>query len=89
MGHDEKLKLIDGPVGVHIIRHQQLVSTFRALKLFFHGNGDLFIDVDGTDLAALAFDDDGILPQRLFRDGRVNAEALVDAETGITGQIQG
>ena len=58
--HDEKLKTVDGPIRRHIIRHQQFVSTHRVRKLFFHGNGDLFVDRDSTDLATLALDGNGV-----------------------------
>ena len=54
--HDEKLKAVDGPICGHIIRYQQLVSAFRVRKLFFHGNCNLFVDRNSTDLAALALD---------------------------------
>ena len=87
--HDKKLKTVDSPIRGHIIRYQQFVSTHRVRKLFFHGNGDLLVDRDSADLAALALDRNGIFPQRIFRNGRVDSETLMDAKTGIAGQIQG
>ena len=87
IGVDEKLKLIDGAVGGGFVRHQQLVSAFGAFQLLSHGDGDLLIDGNGADLAAFAPDGDSVLTQCLFCRGRVNAEALVDTQTGEASQI--
>ena len=90
MPHDKELQMIDGPVRMHTFRHQQLLSPRCLLQQFFQHHGDPFVlNRDSTYLAALALDGNSILPQSLFRRGGVNAEALVDAQTGVPGQVQG
>ena len=87
--HNEELQMVDGPIRGHIIRHQQLMPPWRALQLLPHGNGNLLIDGDRAYLAALALDGDGVLPECPFRRGGIDAKTLVDAETGIPGQVHG
>ena len=89
MFHDEELQQVDGPVRVHIVGHQQLMAPGRAIQLFPHGDGDLLVDGHGADLATLALNGDGFFPERPLRCGGVNAEALVDAQTGVAPQIEG
>ena len=64
MRHDEQLQAVDGLVGGHIIRHQQLVAPLGVCQLTPQGNGDLLVDGDGADLAALALDGDGAVSMR-------------------------
>lgn len=54
MSHNEKLKLNDGTVGVHIIRNQQLVPAFRTFQLFFHSNDNLLVDGNSANFTAFA-----------------------------------
>ena len=87
---DELLHTVDGPVGGNAIRHQQLVTVLRFLQqpLQHHGN-TVILDGNDTHLTALAFYSEGVFAQRTLRRGGVHAEALMDAQTGIAGQIQG
>ena len=89
MIQQELLNAVGGVVGGHIVRYQQLVAPLRPGELLPQSDGDGVIDGDCADLAAFAFDGDGILAERVFRDGRVDAEALMDAQTGVSGQIKG
>lgn len=43
----------------------------------FQFDGNTFIDGHGADFAALTFDGDGVFSEGLFRNGRINAEALM------------
>ena len=83
MRHDEQLQAVDGLVGGHIVRYQQLVAPLGVCQLTPQGNGDLLVDGDGADLAALALDGDGVLPKGLLCRGGVDAETLVDAEPSV------
>lgn len=86
--HDEELQMVDSPIRGHVIGHQQLMSPWRALQLLPHGNGNLLIDGDSPHFAALALDGDGVLPKRPLCRGGVDAEALVDTQASIPGQVQ-
>lgn len=70
--HDEELQQVDGPVRVHIVGHQQFLAPERAVRLFPHGDGDLFVDRNGADLTTLALDGDGVFPEGLLLHGGVN-----------------
>ena len=83
--HNEELQMVDGPIRRHLIRHQQLMTPWRALQLLPHGDGDLLVDGNRSYLAALALDGDGVFPKCPLRRGGVDAEALVDTEAGIPG----
>ena len=85
MLHNEELQMVNGSIRRHIIRHQKLMPPRRALQLPAHGDGDLLVDGDSPHLAALALDGDGVLPERPFRRGGVDAETLMDTEAGIPG----
>ena len=87
--HNKELQVVDGPVRGYLIRHQQLMTPWCALQLLPYGNGDLLIDGNSPHFAALALDGDGVLPERPLRRGGVDAEALVDPESRIAGQVQG
>lgn len=87
--HDEKLLVVDGPVRRHIIGHQQLVAPLGAFQLLSHGNSNLLVDRDRPHLSTLALDGDGVLLESPRCCGGVNAEALMDTEASIPGQIQG
>ena len=76
----------NGDVGGHAVRDKQLVAPGCDSQQLFHPNGNAFVDGYSSDLAALAFDGDGIFPEGLFRFGCINAEALVDAQSGVPGQ---
>ena len=83
--HNEELQMVDGPIRRYLIGHQQLMSPWCALQLLPHSNGDLLVDGDRPHLAALTLDGNGVLPERPFRRGGVDAEALVDTQAGIPG----
>ena len=52
----------------------------------FQFDGNTFIDGHGANLAAFTLDGDGVFTEGLFPDGCVDAEALVDAQSGVPGQ---
>ena len=54
-----------------------------------HHRDAVVLNGNDTDFAALAFYGEGVFPQRTLCRGGVHAEALVDTQTGIAGQIQG
>ena len=83
--YKELLQAVDGLVGGHIVRHKQFMAPLGACQLTPQRNGDLLVDGDGADLAALALDGDGVLPKGLLCRGGVDAETLVDAEPSVTG----
>ena len=90
MANDELLHTVDGPVGGYAVRHQQLVTAFRFLQQpLQHHDDTVVLDGDDTHLAALALYGEGVFPQRTFRRSGVHTKALVDAQTGVAGQIQG
>ena len=64
------------------------MAPLRPGELLPQSDGDGVIDGDCADLAAFAFDGDGVLAERVFRNGRVDAEALVDTQTGVSRQIE-
>ena len=76
----------DGDVGGHAVRDKQLVAPGCDSQQLFQLNGNTFVDGHGADLAALALDGDGVFPEGLFRRGCINAEALVDSQSGVPGQ---
>ena len=87
---DKLLHTVDGSVSGGAIRHQQLVTAFGFLQQpLQHHRDAVVLDGNNTHLAALAFHGEGVFTQRTFRRGSVHAEALVDAQTGVAGQIQG
>lgn len=89
IGVNEKLQLVNGPVGGHTVRYQQLVAAWGSFQLLFQMGSDAFIfDGNGAHLAALALDGDGVFFQSLLCRGSINAEALMDAQTGETAQIE-
>ena len=84
------LHTVDGTVSGNAIRHQQLVAALGFVQQpLQHHRDTVVLDGDDTDFTALAFYGEGVFPQRALRRGGVHAEALVDAQTGIAGQIQG
>ena len=90
VAEDKLLHAIDSPVGGDAIRHQQLVAALRFLQQpLQHHRDTVVLDGDDTHLAALALYGEGVLTQCLFRRSGVHAEALVDTQTGVAGQIQG
>lgn len=54
-----------------------------------HHRNAVVLDGDDTHLAALAFHGEGVFTQRALRRSGVHTEALVDAQAGVTSQIQG
>ena len=84
---NKSLKAGDRKIGGDIVRHQQLVATWRTTQLIAKCEGDLFVDGDGTDFAAFALNCDGVFTQSLFGGSGVDAEALMDAQPGIAGQV--
>lgn len=76
----------NGDVGGHAVRDKQLVSPGRDCQQLFQFDGNALVDRDSADLAALALDCDGVFPEGLFRRGCINAEALMDAQSGVPGQ---
>ena len=86
---DELLHAIDGPVGGNAVRHQQLVSAFGFVQQpLQHHRNTVVLDGDDAYLAALAFYGEGVFTQCALRRSGVQAEALMDAQTGVTSQIQ-
>ena len=73
-------------MGRYVVRHEQLVAPGRDGQELLEFDTDALVDGHGAELAALAFDGDGVSPEGLLRDGRVDAEALMDAQPGIPGQ---
>ena len=69
MRRDEQLQAVDGLVGRHFVRHQQFVAPLGACQLTPQGNGDLLVDGNGADLAALALDGNSVLPKGLLCGG--------------------
>ena len=76
----------DGDAGGYAIGNEQLVPPGRDCQQLFQLNGNTFVDGHGANFSALALDCDGIFPEGLFSRGRVNAEALVDAQSGVPCQ---
>ena len=76
----------DGGVRGFVVRDKQLMSPFCDSQHLLQFDADAFVDRHRADLAAFALDGDGVLPERLFRDSRVNAEALMNAQSGVPGQ---
>ena len=90
MTADKLLHTVDGSVGGDAVRHQQLVTAFCFLQQSLqHHRNTVVLDGNDTHLAALAFHGEGVFSQCTLRRGGVRAEALMDAQTGIAGQIQG
>ena len=90
MAEDELLHAVDGPVGGDAVRHQQLVAALRFVQQpLQHHRDAVVLDGNDTYLAALAFHGEGVFAQRTFRDSGVYAEALMNTQTGVAGQIQG
>ena len=77
-------------IGGYGIWYQQLVAALRLVQQLLQRHGDALIFYgDGAYLAALALHSEGVFTQRVFGGGGVHTEALVDAQTGVAGQIQG
>jgi len=90
VAEDKLLHSVNGPVGGNAVRHQQLVAAFRFLQQSLqHHRDTAALDGDDTNFTALAFHGEGIFTQRTLRRGGVHAEALMDTQTGVAGQIQG
>ena len=90
VAEDKLLHAVDGPVSGNAILHQQLVAAFRFVQQpLQHHRDAVVLEGNDTDFAALAFHGEGIFTQRTLRRGGVHAEALMDAQTGVAGQIQG
>ena len=90
VAEDKLLHAADSPVGGNTVRHQQFVAAFRFVQQpFQHHRNTIVLDGNDTDFAALAFYGEGVFTQCTLRSSGVHAEALVDAQTGVAGQIQG
>ena len=83
---DVLLKLAYRVMGGQAVRHKQLMAPGRNGQELLEFDTDALVDGHSTELAALAFDGDGVFPEGSLRNGRVDAEALVDAQPGIPGQ---
>lgn len=64
---DILLELGDGVMGLHNLRHKQLVAPGRDSQEFLELNADAVIDGHCADLSSLALDGDGVFPESLFR----------------------
>lgn len=73
---DVLLKPGNGNIGGHAVRDKQLVPSRRDSQQLFQFNGNTFVDGNGANFATLSFNSDGVFPEGLFCDGRVDAEAL-------------
>lgn len=73
---DVLLESDDGDIGGHAVRDKQLVPSRRDSQQLFQFNGNTFVDGNGANFATLSFNSDGVFPEGLFCDGRVDAEAL-------------
>ena len=90
VAEDKLLHAVDSSIGGYAIRHQQLLTAFRFLQQSLqHHRNTVVLNGNDTHLAALAFYGEGAFTQRTLRRGGVHAEALMDAQTGVTSQIQG
>ena len=85
----EKLQAVDGPICHHIVRNQQLMPARRLRKLLPERDGNGLVDGNRADLSAFPLDRDGLFPKRLFRRRRVDPEAFMNAQSGITGKVHG
>ena len=84
------LHAVDDPIGGYAVRHQQLMAACRLVQQLLQHHGDaLILNGNDTHLSALALHSEGVFPQCPFRSGSVHTEALMDAQSGIAGQIQG
>ncbi len=59
------------------------MAPWRDGQHLFQLNTDAFIDGYCADFTTLALNGDGVLLEGLFRNGGVQPETLVDAQTGI------
>ena len=82
---DVLLELADCVVCLHIVRDKQLMPPGRHGQKLLQLQPDIATNRDGANLPALPLDGDGVLPQRLFGNGGVDAETLMDAQTSIPG----
>ena len=76
----------NGDVGGYAVRDKQLVAPLGDSQQLFQLKGNTFVDGYNAGLATLSFDCDCVFPEGLFRRGCINAEALVDAQSGVPGQ---
>ena len=85
----ELLDTVDSVIGGHIVGNQQLVAPLSPGELLPQGNSYGVVDGNGANLAALALDRNFVPAECIFRNGRVDTEALMDAQAGVPGQVKG
>ena len=88
VGPNKRLQVLDRRMSFHVIRHKELMAAGRGLQMQLQAAHQQGMQRDRPDEAAFALDGDGPLPDRPGRDGRVDPEALMDAQARIPGQIE-